>query len=318
MNSTKAKFRDLEKIRGLLIKLVANNTAVPESLGEGEATLEKIGEGLNLLLCVCEERKNESLEQQEYVSDILEATMALAKLDYSKKAKIKNNGSHLDALASGVNMLGEELQASTISVLEKETLLKEIHHRIKNNLQLVSSLLNLQSTFINDHSDAMRLRESQDRIRSIALLHEKLYETKDLKRINFVEYLEILAQTLCETYKDRSKNIKCSLEVDVIDKFLTMDQALPCGLILNELLTNAFKYAFRKKKSGKITLRITQKKNEYSINLSDNGCGIPAKIDINNSPSLGLQLVHTLTEQLKGTLHLSRKNGTSFTVKFKV
>ena len=320
MNTTKQApvNEELYEIRKLLKQLVSYNMPVPKFLEADKPTSGEICKALSMLISFCENVKKEQSLQEDQVAGILTATEALARFDYSKKAEVSNKGSHLDALASAVNMLGEELKASTVSLQEKEILLKEIHHRIKNNLQLVSSLLNLQSTFINAPSTALRLRESQDRIRSIALLHEKLYETKDLKRINFVEYLEVLSKTLCETYSDKKREIIFGLRTSVRDPFLSMDTALPCGLILNELLTNAFKYAFKKLKKGKITVRIGQIRNRYSIEVSDNGAGIPLKLKIEESPTLGLQLVNTLVDQLHGKIKLTRLKGTSWKISFAV
>lgn len=307
----------LEDIRKKLVVLIEHNTEVPKYLRAKEASLPALKDGISYLIDFCELEKERRKEYESRVQEILDVTMALANLDYTKKASVNPNGNYIDALAAGINMLGEELKESTISLHEKETLLKEIHHRIKNNLQLVSSLLNLQSSFIADKAIAARLRESQDRIKSIALLHEKLYETKDLKRINFIEYVSVLVQTLQETYKDKKKHIILSMRMEMEDAFFTMDTALPCGLILNELVTNCYKYAFRKKKEGRILISMKKNKEVYTMVVSDNGSGIPKNIDHHTTASLGLQLVSALTEQLKGKIKIERKNGTAFTITFK-
>lgn len=314
--SANTKDKEMEELRKLLVKLIGYNTVIPACLKKEGAGTGDLKEGLSYLIDYCETRKAEQEHQDKRIAEILDVVVSLANLDYSKKAKVLGGGDYMDALAAGINMLGEELNESTISLHEKETLLKEIHHRIKNNLQLVSSLLNIQSSFIADKAIAARLRESQDRIKSIALLHEKLYETKDLKKINFTEYITTLSNTICETYMDKKKNITCQVKADVKDPFFAMDVALPCGLILNELLTNAVKYAFRKAKTGKISISLKQDKKKYILKISDNGSGIPKKVDLQTTKTLGLQLVTTLAEQLKAELKLDRKKGTSFTLKF--
>jgi two-component sensor histidine kinase len=314
--SMNVKGRELEELRRLLVKLIGYNTTVPACLKKEHTGTVDLKEGLSYLLDYCETRKTEQEQQDKRITEILDVVISLANLDYSKKAKVIGAGDYMDALAAGINMLGEELNESTISLHEKETLLKEIHHRIKNNLQLVSSLLNIQSSFIADKAIAARLRESQDRIKSIALLHEKLYETKDLKKINFTEYITTLTHTICETYLDKKKNITCEVKAQVKDPYFSMDMALPCGLILNELLTNAVKYAFRKTRTGKITISLKQDKKKYMLKISDNGSGIPAKVDLQTTKTLGLQLVATLAEQLKAELKLERKKGTTFTLRF--
>lgn len=202
------------------------------------------------------------------------------------------------------------------SLHEKEILLKEIHHRVKNNLQVVSSLLNLQRNQVRDQTTAEALRESQNRIRSMALIHEKLYHSQDLARADIGEYARNLAAELFQTYRASAGAI--GLEIDAVkDIFLGIDKAIPVGLIINELVSNALKHAFPPGCNG--TLRIELHSNaDHAIQLrvGDNGAGLPRGFDFRNSNSLGLQLVVTLVDQLDGTIDLDQLHGTVFTITF--
>lgn len=201
------------------------------------------------------------------------------------------------------------------SLREKEVLLKEIHHRVKNNLQIISSLLNLQSRKIKDEQIATVLNESQNRVRSMALIHEKLYQSKNLAEINLGDYVKSLATFLARSYQGVGG---VSMEVDTEEILLDLDHAVPCGLILNELISNAFKYAFPDGRQGKLSVVLKRSpEGEIVIRVQDNGIGFPEHLDFKNSPSLGLQLVNSLVEQIDGEIFLDAQNGTLFTVRFK-
>ena len=214
-------------------------------------------------------------------------------------------------------MQGEELKRSnealSTSLHEKEVLLKEIHHRVKNNLQIISSILSLQSGSACSESQATLLRESQDRIRSMALVHEKLYRSRDLSRINFGEYVRNLTASLAHSYI-ASPAIR--IRVDIRDVFLDIDMAIPCGLIINELVSNSFKYAFRDGRAGEVYISLSGNGQTYTLVVSDDGVGLPPGMDFRNTPSLGLQLVNTLVSQLEGTIELDLEKGTSFKITF--
>jgi len=201
------------------------------------------------------------------------------------------------------------------SLQEKEVLLKEVHHRVKNNMQLISSLLNLQSRYIKDKDDLKLFRESQSRVRSMSLIHEKLYQTKDFSKIEFSQYIQILISRLFGTFNVSESDI--SLNFDMNDVFLNINQAIPCGLIVNEILSNSIKHAFPDNIKGKISIRLELiEDNIISLIIKDNGVGIPAEFDYENPKSLGLQLVNSLIDQLHGSLELCRKKGTEFRIKF--
>lgn len=206
----------------------------------------------------------------------------------------------------------ERLKAS---LKEKEVLLKEIHHRVKNNLQIVSSLLKLQSGYIKDKEALALFKDSYNRVHSMALIHEKLYRTADLARIDVGDYIRTLLSNLFSSYGVSSIAIKLNLEIDKI--FLDVDTAIPCGLIINELVSNSLKYAFPHATSGEITISFKSVNNtHFALNVSDNGIGISSDIDIEELESLGLQLVLNLIEQLSGCFDLDVTNGTSFKIQF--
>lgn len=208
----------------------------------------------------------------------------------------------------------QQIQAS---LKEKEVLLKEIHHRVKNNLQIISSLLNLQSGYINDRQALESFKESQSRIKSIALLHEKLYQSKNLSQINFAEYVQRLAVNLFRAYDVNSSAV--SLKIHAEDILMGVDAAIPCGLIINELVSNCIKHAFPAGTSGEICIllrRVPNQDNKLILTVRDNGVGFPKHINFRNPESLGLQLVNTLAAQLKGNVELYCHGRTEFNIDF--
>jgi PAS domain S-box-containing protein len=198
---------------------------------------------------------------------------------------------------------------------EKEILLKEIHHRVKNNMQVIISLLNLQATSIGDDNMLELYKESQNRIKSMALIHEKLYQSKDLTHIDFPEYVGSLAGYLAQTYLTNSCSVEISTKAQNIP--LEYDTVITLGLIINELVSNSLKYAFPDMDHGRIeiTLKKTQR-NKLQLCIADNGKGIPENMDFRNVKSLGLQLVCSLTEQIGGIISMTNKVGTKFCILF--
>ncbi len=201
------------------------------------------------------------------------------------------------------------------SLEEKEMLLKEIHHRVKNNLMIISSLLNLQSSYIKDKASQDIFKESQNRARSMALIHERLYQSTDLKRIDFGDYITSLANELFHTYVADPNLIKLKIYVD--DIFLDINTSIPLGLIVNELITNSLKHAFPDGKMGEINIEFHKKDTHYEFTVKDNGIGFPEDIDYQNTDSLGLQMVTSLTDQIDGEITLDGNNGTKFKITFK-
>ncbi len=203
------------------------------------------------------------------------------------------------------------------SLQEKEVLLQEIHHRVKNNLQIISSLLDMQADAVEDPRLWQALQDSQQRIRSMALVHEKLYQSDNLARIDFAEYIQDMVDYLVMLYSPRVGHVVPRLEVETLA--LTIDFAIPCGLIVNELVSNALKHAFfPPPKEGEPEIRIAFQANSngYQLTISDNGVGLPPEVDVADSPSLGLQLVNILVGQLQGSVSVNGDAGTQFTLIF--
>ncbi|MEH2051603.1 PAS domain S-box protein [Nostoc sp.] len=208
------------------------------------------------------------------------------------------------------------------SLEEKETLLKEIHHRVKNNLQIISSLLRMQSRRSDDETTLSMFKESQDRVQSMALIHEQLYQSADVYEINFDNYIKSLIDSLFRSYGVSQKNIVLNIETNGIK--LPLDTAIPCGLIINELVSNCLKYAFSEQEKGNITICLEQcSEKQLNLVVKDNGIGISETLDWENSNSLGLRIVKNLVRQLKGNIILEREGvnshrhrGTTFYIHF--
>jgi PAS domain S-box-containing protein len=183
---------------------------------------------------------------------------------------------------------------------EKEVLLKEIHHRVKNNLQIIASLLSLQSDQLKDPDDLVLFEDTQHRVKSMALIHESLYRTGDLARFNFAQYIDSLCTDLLQFYGNETSHIHLHTELDELT--FDVDTAVPCGLILNELLTNALKYAFPDGRPGDIHIVLRAEAEHVTLSVRDTGVGFPADLDFHHTETLGLQLVAMLTEQLGGRL----------------
>jgi len=202
------------------------------------------------------------------------------------------------------------------SLEEKEVLLREIHHRVKNNIQVISSLLRLQSHYIKDKKYKEMLKESQNRIKSMALVHEKLYQSESLASINFKDYIETLVRTLFRAYRTSTDRIDLNLEVE--DVSLDIDTAIPCGLIINELVSNALEHAFPDSREGEITISLHPVNSFIELAVSDNGVGLPEGFDFRTTETLGLHLVTLLAEnQLEGEINVDQSRGTSFRIRFK-
>jgi PAS domain S-box-containing protein len=217
-------------------------------------------------------------------------------------------------LEERVRLRTAELSAT---LKEREVLLQEIHHRVKNNLQVISSLINMQVRRVADLPTRGALEECQTRVLAIALIHEKLYQSKDYGRVPFSEYATSLAQSIFHTTGVSSAAI--SLHLDVEKLSLAVDKAIPCGLILNELITNALKHAFPNERRGVIAVTLKRPSPRLvRLSVADDGVGLAPAFALERSDSLGMQLVSTLVEQLDGTLEITGPRGTTFVVTFPV
>jgi two-component sensor histidine kinase len=207
-------------------------------------------------------------------------------------------------------MAEEKLRASPH---EKDVPPKEVHHRVKNNLRVISSMLSLQSTSQSDRATLDLFRESQDRVRSMALIHEHLYQSSDLSRIDFGAYADSLTANLLRSYATAG-TIK--LKIDVRDILIRIDPAIPCGLIVNELVTNALKHAFPDGCIGTVGIAMRKDGQEYVLTVTDDGVGMHPRVPGNDAGSFGLQLVDTLVGQLEGSIDVAGNGGTTCTIRF--
>ena len=200
------------------------------------------------------------------------------------------------------------------SLSEKEVLLKEIHHRVKNNLQIITSLLKLQSAYITDEKSKDLFKESQNRVQSMSLIHQRLYQSKDLGSINLHEYAKTLVNQIMQSFGIDFNKILVHINADKI--IMTIDNAIPCGLIINELVTNSLKHAFPDGRKGNIKLDVAGIENYYLIEFSDDGVGISKDFDIIRTNTFGLKLVKTLVDQVKGNICIKSDGGTHFSIRF--
>lgn len=264
-----------------------------------------------------DEKHSITLSGDRKANEILEVILAFARLDFSQKVNITSGNDILDGIGIGVNMLGEELKHSEFSLREKEQLLKEVHHRVKNNLQIVSSLLNLQSENITDEKYLGLIKESQNRINSMALVHEMLYKSKDLSKIELKQYIEKLCSSVNMSYSSPDKEIIFDYAIES-GVFLEIDMMIPIGLMLNEILSNSYKYAFPEKKKGTISIKLNQNKGRIKMEVFDNGIGLKKNFDIKKTGSLGMQLVQMLGDQIDAGVSVSSDNGTHYEISFAV
>jgi len=213
--------------------------------------------------------------------------------------------------AANLQQFNEQLQTS---LREKEILLAEVYHRVKNNLQVVSSLLALQVRHIEDKKVRALFNESQNRIKTMALIHEKLHQSEELKSVDVAPYFQSVTTDLFHAYKTDASAVQ--LQTDINHLLLEIEMATHCGLIVNELVSNALKYAFPSGRKGKITVQLYQEEGEVNLVVADDGIGLPEHIDFSQADTLGLRLVYSLAQQLKGQIKLERDVGTKIKIVF--
>ena len=248
----------------------------------------------------------------------------IVRADGEKRVIVVRNGIEKDEYGNTIKTIGVNQDITELkrvqneikeALNEKEMLLKEIHHRVKNNLMVISSLLNLQSRYIHDEEALDIFKESQNRAKSMALIHERLYRSTDLKRIDFGDYIRTLGNDLYHTYMPEEGHI--SLNMNLENLMVDINTTVPLGLIVNELITNSMKHAFAADVKGEININFYKNGDEFTLIIADNGVGLPADLDFKNTETLGLQLVNNLTAQIDGTIELDRRQGTRFKITFK-
>ncbi|PKL73721.1 MAG: hypothetical protein CVV29_02005 [Methanobacteriales archaeon HGW-Methanobacteriales-2] len=241
----------------------------------------------------------------------------------TKKGKIKTalvslklypDEGYIEGTASDVTKQKKLEKQLKKSLKEKEILLREIHHRVKNNLSVISSLINLQSMNFDDPKIINAFADVYDRSLSMALIHEELYQSNDLKSVNFSDYLNTLCNNLYQSHITYPDQVNLNLNIEDLD--VDIEIATPLGLIVNELFTNCMKHAFPDTQTGTVTVEFYKEDQKYKLTVQDDGVGLPADLDIENTESLGLNLVKNLTNQIDGKLIYKVKNGTNFTIKF--
>lgn len=210
-----------------------------------------------------------------------------------------------------VHKLEVSLKEKDVLLKEKDVLLKEVHHRVKNNLAIITSLLNIQAISVNDDHYKSLLVESKNRVRSMGMIHEMLYQQDDFSSVSFEPYILKLLQFISSNY--RRPDLCVSYNVDARDIYLNMNTAVPCALIINELITNAYKHAFKGKDNGEIKVSLSRIGDKYTLTVQDNGIGIPGNHD---ESTLGMSLVHGLAKQIGGEVSRKNNNGTSFIITF--
>ncbi|MFA6924459.1 MAG: PAS domain S-box protein [Bacteroidales bacterium] len=235
----------------------------------------------------------------------------IPEFDYLKEVK--------SVLVIGQDITEQKSNEIKISetLLEKETLLNELHHRVKNNFQIITSLFNLQEEEIKDSKQFEIFLKAKARIRAMTLVHEKLYESKNFSKIDFAEYIKLITEELHHTFFKKTKKVKIIYNLNKIS--INIDKAIPCGIIVNELITNSFKHAFNGNINKSYTIKILLIKTpgkKINLIINDNGKGIGEKINVENPKTLGLQLVSLLTKQIRASISLDRKKGTKWSITF--
>jgi len=240
-------------------------------------------------------------------------------VSFNSRAVADENGAiiHYDGIVEDITERKRAEKQIKSSLAEKEVLLREVHHRVENNMQIISSLLNLQAGYVEDENLLMVFKESQNRIRAMSLIHDSLYKSEDFAQINFAEYIQILAQRAFNAYSPDSRDI--SLEVNVDDVYLDINTSIPVALIINELVSNVVKHAFPGGKNGRLTIGFEEyEEGKYLLKVADDGVGLPDGFDPENQDSLGMGLITALVMQINGELKIDGEDGAVFSIKFEL
>ncbi|PKV49312.1 two-component sensor histidine kinase [Aquimarina sp. MAR_2010_214] len=251
------------------------------------------------------ENENHRTTQIVLITGLVTLIIVLVTLLYAYKNKQKTN-----------RILAEKNSKISQTLKDREILLKEVHHRVKNNLQIVSSLLSLQHKFSEHKSATEILQEIQNKIQAMAIIHEKLYKSSDLSLINLQTYLDGLLTHFKTSYHLSERNITINGTIEEIN--LDMDYLVPCGLIINEIIANSIKHAFRDNQGGQISIEASRNKDQCILTIKDTGVGFPEDFEIENSRSLGMKLIQGLTQQINGSIHIASNPGACYTITFSI
>jgi PAS domain S-box-containing protein len=303
-------------------KNISNSLMKPESLNYTEKIVRPDGE-IRILHTNGEVIKDDEgkpvkilgscqdiTEAKKYEEEMIKSHLQLETLVSERTSELTRINESLQREITERKMYEEKL---TESLDEKELLLKEVHHRVKNNLQVISSLLSLQSGFINNPDAQEVFKESRNRVRSMALVHEKVYKTDNLYKINFREYLTDLVESLIGSYLHGTA-VKTEIEIE--DIYLNIDLSISLGLIITEITSNAIKYGLKGNSKAKLEIKLESDGDLVTIIIKDNGPGYPDGFDSNNPESLGILLITTLTEQIEGTIEMTNNSGAQSILKF--
>lgn len=295
-----ARVETLLALRDVQKKLRARNV----ELLKANDDLEKVNKALSREIVERNQAEAELKLYREQLEDLVrERTTELAEANRNLESEIAERRRAQEQV--------------TASLREKEILLREIHHRVKNNLQIISALLHLQSDSVQDEESLSLFRVSQERIKAMALVHEKLYKSKDLASIEFGEYVENLTRHLALSYVGDSDRIAVKTETGSFS--LDIEEAIPCGLIINELISNSLKHAFPDGRKGEITVTChADHEGMVTVEVRDTGVGLPRGLDLLDTETLGLQIVAMLVRQLRGSIEMRNENGASFVLTFNV
>ncbi|MFP8488112.1 PAS domain S-box protein [Gracilimonas sp. Q87] len=335
ISERRASEEALKKREGLLSKLF-NSSPVGIALLNEHHEVEMVNDGFEqlfgyrenelkgldldkLIVPECEQRAAEQLSESEKIKQVTQK-------------RIRKDGSVIDVIIYAVPVVVEKSVVGIYglyvditdrikaenkiqeSLQEKEMLLAEIHHRVKNNLAVITGLLELQTYSTESESAKEVLRESQMRVNSIAMVHEKLYNSEDFSEVNIAQYFEELSEVIYNTLKTNDKKVDIILDLE--DTKLPIIQAIPCGLLLNEILTNSMKHAFKGLSAGKFRLKLRKENNSIYVEMCDNGLGMPDTSDVDINSSMGMTLIKALAKQLDASLDIDSKNGTCFRFSF--
>jgi PAS domain S-box-containing protein len=265
---------------------------------------------------------NEAMRQLQY-EGYWRGELTMQRKDGSTFIALVSNRALLDEKGDFAGFIGVSTDITELkriqntlesSVHEKEVLLKEIHHRVKNNMQIISSLLHLQALQSEDPLINEVLVESQSRVRSMSMVHEKLYKSVDLSKVSLADYINELAEELLHTWTGTKLQVNRHFNLNNIE--LSIEQAIPCGLLLNELISNAIKHGFNRHEAGNLYIRLYNENSHVCIEVANDGTKLPETFDFKQTETLGTQLIDSLTEQLMGTIVFERDPITKFTVKF--